>query len=127
MAALLTSVGATGYKEIHVYACQAGMSLYNFDQELSTRLDTPVWAPRGNIRFNTAEGRYQVRKMTYDAREGKWVGDGDKEYDADEAWWYSVRGRTIGKGTPPKPGAFPVDEPVDFSGFEIEVVASGAK
>lgn len=122
MADLLTSVGATGYKEIHIYACQAGMSLYNFDQELSTRLDTPVWAPRGNITFNTGQGRYQVRRMTYDAESGRWVRDGDKEYDAEEAWWYSVRGRTIGKGTPPKPGAFPVEAPVDLSAWDIQVV-----
>jgi hypothetical protein len=121
MANLLTAVGAVGYKQIHIYACHAGMSLYDFDQELSTRLDTPVWAPRGNIAFNTGEGRYQVRKMKYDAQQAKWIPDGSNEYGADEAWWYSVRGRTIGMGTPPKPGAFPVEAPTDFdfSGFEI--------
>lgn len=124
MAQFLISVGAVGYKQIHIYACQAGMSLYDFDQELSKLLKTPVWAPRGNITFNSSQGRYQVRMMTYNAESNKWVPKGNEEYGPDQGWWYSVNGRTVDMGIPPKPGTFPVEAPVDLSQYQFEVVGS---
>jgi hypothetical protein len=125
-AQLLTNAGATGYKEIHLYACQAGMSLYDFDKQLSDLTKTPVWAPRGNTRYNSKRQEYGVRKMTFDANQNKWVPKGEQEYVLNEGWWYSKNGVTTGRGKPPVPNAFPPPPPeVDLSLYQFVVEESG--
>jgi hypothetical protein len=104
---LLNDIGATGYREIHLYACQSGMAIFDFDREVSARLHTKVWAPRGNTTFNTEMGKYIVKQMTYSGKDKKFVPDGDKVFAEDEGWWCLQDGHVVALGSPTTPHAFP--------------------